>query len=70
MTSHTLNHSQVEYRVEWARHEERLKQKERAAIEKERQMYSQIDWHDFVVVETVDFYQDEQGKEGREEEVE
>jgi len=51
----------VRYRVEWARHEERLKQKELQAIEKERLMYAQIDWHDFVVVETVDFFAEEQG---------
>jgi len=51
----------VEYRVEWARHEARQKEKELAAAEKERQMYAQIDWHDFVVVETVDFFAEEQG---------
>lgn len=52
---------EVEYRVGWAKHEERLKLKEQQAIEKERLMYAQIDWHDFVVVETVDFFPDEQG---------
>lgn len=51
----------VEYRVEWAKHEERIKLKEQQEIEKERMIYSQIDWHDFVVVETVDFFTEEAG---------
>ncbi|CAK8680307.1 splicing factor 3A subunit 1-like [Clavelina lepadiformis] len=51
----------VKYRVAWTKHEERIKQREQAAIEKERAMYAQIDWHDFVVVETVDFMIDERG---------
>uniref|UniRef100_A0A8D2ZSS4 Splicing factor 3A subunit 1 n=1 Tax=Scophthalmus maximus TaxID=52904 RepID=A0A8D2ZSS4_SCOMX len=42
---------QVRYRVEWAKFQER----------KERVAYAQIDWHDFVVVETVDFQPNEQG---------
>ena len=53
---------QVKYRVAWTKHEERIKQREKAAIEKERAMYAQIDWHDFVVVETVDFMPDERGR--------
>ena len=57
-----LLHLQVKYRVEWTKHEERIKQREKAAIEKERAMYAQIDWHDFVVVETVDFMPDERGE--------
>nr|CAB3265999.1 splicing factor 3A subunit 1-like [Phallusia mammillata] len=51
----------VKYRVAWTKHEERIKQREQAAIEKERLMYAQIDWHDFVVVETVDFQMEERG---------
>ena len=53
---------QVKYRVAWTKNEERIKQREQAAIEKERALYAQIDWHDFVVVETVDFAPDERGK--------
>lgn len=51
----------VKYRVEWMKHEERIKAREKEAVEKERLAYSQIDWHDFVVVETVDFQQNEIG---------
>jgi len=51
----------VKYRVAWTRHEERVKQREQAAIEKEKLLYAQIDWHDFVVVETVDFQPEERG---------
>lgn len=32
-----------------------FKEKEAAEAEKERVAYAQIDWHDFVVVQTVDF---------------
>lgn len=46
---------QVCYRVEWAKFQERERKKEEEEKEKERVAYAQIDWHDFVVVETVDF---------------
>lgn len=52
---------QVKYRVEWAKHQDRQKKKEEEALEKERISYAQIDWHDFVVVETVDFQPTETG---------
>ncbi|RUS73162.1 hypothetical protein EGW08_019071, partial [Elysia chlorotica] len=52
---------QVKYRVEWAKHQDRQKKKEEEALEKERVSYAQIDWHDFVVVETVDFQPTETG---------
>ncbi|XP_077977951.1 splicing factor 3A subunit 1-like [Glandiceps talaboti] len=52
---------QVKHRVEWAKHEERLRKKEEEEKEKERVAYAQVDWHDFVVVETVDFQENEQG---------
>ncbi|XP_061907122.1 splicing factor 3A subunit 1 [Entelurus aequoreus] len=52
---------QVRYRVEWAKHQERERRKEEEEREKERVAYAQIDWHDFVVVETVDFQPNEQG---------
>ena len=43
----------VRYRAEWERQQERQKKKEEEAKEKERVAYASIDWHDFVVVETV-----------------
>uniref|UniRef100_K7G1W6 Splicing factor 3A subunit 1 n=2 Tax=Pelodiscus sinensis TaxID=13735 RepID=K7G1W6_PELSI len=52
---------QVCYRVEWAKFQERERKKEEEEKEKERVAYAQIDWHDFVVVETVDFQPGEQG---------
>ncbi|KAK3603715.1 hypothetical protein CHS0354_023328 [Potamilus streckersoni] len=52
---------QVKYRVDWAKYQESLKRKEEEAVERERVAYAQIDWHDFVVVETVDFQPNEQG---------
>lgn len=56
---------QVYYRVEWAKFQERERKKEEEEKEKERVAYAQIDWHDFVVVETVDFQPNEQGTEDR-----
>lgn len=53
--------NQVRYRVEWAKFQERERKKEEEEREKERVAYAQIDWHDFVVVETVDFQPNEQG---------
>ncbi|NXY21724.1 SF3A1 factor, partial [Atrichornis clamosus] len=53
---------QVYYRVEWAKFQEREREKEEEEKEKERVAYAQIDWHDFVVVETVDFQPNEQGR--------
>ncbi|KAK7834385.1 hypothetical protein U0070_017571, partial [Myodes glareolus] len=64
---------QVCYRVEWAKFQERERKKEEEEKEKERVAYAQIDWHDFVVVETVDFQPNEQEryeKFGESEEVE
>ncbi|XP_060586452.1 splicing factor 3A subunit 1-like [Ruditapes philippinarum] len=52
---------QVKYRVDWARYQEMQRRKEEEAAERERVAYTQIDWHDFVVVETVDFQPNEQG---------
>ncbi|KAH3810266.1 hypothetical protein DPMN_138656, partial [Dreissena polymorpha] len=52
---------QVKYRVDWARYQEMQRRKEEEALERERVAYTQIDWHDFVVVETVDFQPNEQG---------
>ncbi|OZC07576.1 hypothetical protein X798_05441 [Onchocerca flexuosa] len=45
----------VRYRVGWEKYQRAQKEKEDAEIERERIAYAQIDWHDFVVVQTVDF---------------
>ena len=42
-------------RAEWAKFQEEQKQKKEEEAEKEKLEYAQIDWHDFVVVETVLF---------------
>ncbi|KAL1995508.1 hypothetical protein VTN49DRAFT_1695 [Thermomyces lanuginosus] len=42
-------------RAEWVKYQEQQKQKKEEEAEKERIEYQQIDWHDFVVVETVLF---------------
>ncbi|KAI8951530.1 Pre-mRNA splicing factor PRP21 like protein-domain-containing protein [Xylaria longipes] len=50
---HILN--RAKQRAEWLKHQETEKQKKEEDEEKERVTYAQIDWHDFVVVETVVF---------------
>ncbi|KAI9857713.1 MAG: SF3a splicing factor complex subunit [Trichoglossum hirsutum] len=42
-------------RAEWAKYQEEQKQKKEEEEEQEKLIYAQIDWHDFVVVETVLF---------------
>jgi len=42
-------------RAEWLKHQETEKQKKEEEEEAEKLSYAQIDWHDFVVVETVVF---------------
>ena len=42
-------------RAEWVKYQEQQKQKKEEEEEKEQLEYAQIDWHDFVVVETVLF---------------
>ncbi|KAI9703257.1 MAG: SF3a splicing factor complex subunit [Candelina mexicana] len=42
-------------RAEWAKFQEQQKQKKEEEVEQEKLAYAQIDWHDFVVVETVLF---------------
>jgi len=42
-------------RAEWVKFQEEQKQKKEEEAEKEKLEYAQIDWHDFVVVETVLF---------------
>ncbi|RWS06912.1 splicing factor 3A subunit 1-like protein [Dinothrombium tinctorium] len=51
----------VKYRLEWTKIQEAEKRREQEEAEKERIQYAQIDWHDFVVVETVDYQPHEQG---------
>ena len=46
---------QVKYRVAWIKHQEAKRRREQEAAEKERVSYAQVDWHNFVVVETVDY---------------
>lgn len=52
---------QVKYRSNWLKHQEAIKRREEEKIERERVAYAQIDWHDFVVVETVDYQSYESG---------
>jgi splicing factor 3A subunit 1 len=51
----------VLYRVEWEKVQRRERQREEEAVERERVAYAQIDWHDFVIVETVDYQPNEIG---------
>ena len=46
---------QVKGRLDWERHVLMEKNRADEAKEKERVAYAQIDWHSFVVVETVDY---------------
>ncbi|TVU22564.1 hypothetical protein EJB05_32274 [Eragrostis curvula] len=46
-------------RLEWDRSQEQARQLAEDEIEQERLQMSMIDWHDFVVVETIDFADDE-----------
>jgi splicing factor 3A subunit 1 len=43
------------HRLEWDRTQQRIKQEEEDRLEEERQAQGQIDWHDFVVAETIEF---------------
>ncbi|KAK7791192.1 hypothetical protein R5R35_005395 [Gryllus longicercus] len=52
---------QVKYRAEWLKYQEQQRRREEEELEKERVAYAQIDWHDFVVVETVDYQPFEHG---------
>ncbi|XP_076959177.1 putative splicing factor 3A subunit 1 [Bidens hawaiensis] len=47
------------HRLEWERSQEQARQKAEDEMEQERLLMSMIDWHDFVVVETIDFADDE-----------
>lgn len=52
---------QVKYRSNWQKHQEAQRRREEEKIERERVAYAQIDWHDFVVVEAVDYQPYETG---------
>ena len=41
--------------MRWIKHVEAKKRREEEEAERERVSYAQIDWHNFVVVETVDY---------------
>jgi len=53
--------AQVDYRVRWLKAVEAQRRKQEEEAERERVSYAQIDWHSFVVVETVDYQQWEVG---------
>jgi len=46
---------QVRYRVAWLKHQEAKERAKQERDERERVSYAQVDWHNFVVVETVDY---------------
>ncbi|XP_028026204.1 splicing factor 3A subunit 1 [Bombyx mandarina] len=52
---------QARSRAAWHAHQAKRKAADEAKIEKERLAYASIDWHDFVVVETVDYPAGEPG---------
>ncbi|PLN82154.1 Surp module [Aspergillus taichungensis] len=45
----------AKHRAEWVKYQEQQKQQKEEEDEQEKIAYAQIDWHDFVVVETVTF---------------
>lgn len=47
------------HRLEWERSQEQARLKAEDEIEQERMQMAMIDWHDFVVVETIEFADDE-----------
>ncbi|ERN09458.1 hypothetical protein AMTRI_Chr09g32460 [Amborella trichopoda] len=47
------------HRLEWEKSQEQARQKAEDEIEQERLQMAMIDWHDFVVVETIEFADDE-----------
>ena len=53
--SEKLVRQQIRDRVAWIKHVEAKKKREEEEAERERVSYAQIDWHSFVVVETVDY---------------
>ncbi|XP_066149646.1 splicing factor 3A subunit 1 [Euwallacea fornicatus] len=51
----------AKYRAEYQKYQEAQRAREEEILERERIAYAQIDWHDFVVVETVDYQSFEMG---------
>lgn len=51
----------AKYRANWVKYQDAQRRREEDKIEKERVAYAQIDWHDFVVVEIVDYQPFETG---------
>ncbi|XP_074312588.1 putative splicing factor 3A subunit 1 [Silene latifolia] len=47
------------HRLEWEKTQEQARQKAENEVEQERLQMAMIDWHDFVVVESIDFADDE-----------
>ncbi|XP_043696463.1 probable splicing factor 3A subunit 1 [Telopea speciosissima] len=47
------------HRLEWEKSQEQARQKAEDEIEQERMQMAMIDWHDFVVVEMIEFVDDE-----------
>eukprot|EP00047_Mylnosiga_fluctuans_P003942 m.231853 g.231853 ORF g.231853 m.231853 type:complete len:692 (+) comp12270_c0_seq1:22-2097(+) len=45
----------VTYAVEWQRQMNRIREQEQSDLDAERTAYAQIDWNEFVVVQTIDF---------------
>lgn len=58
-TAHILE--QIKYRANWLKHQEAQRRREEEKVERERVAYAQIDWHDFVVVEVVEYQPYESG---------
>ena len=50
--------------LEWEQQTQAAQREAEAAAEKERVAMQSIDWHDFSVVETIAFFEDEEGEEG------
>lgn len=48
-------YGRAKQRAEWFKFQDEQKAQKEEEIEKEKMSYAQIDWHDFVVVETVEF---------------
>lgn len=51
----------IKYQANWLKHQEAAKRREEEKVERERLAYAQIDWHDFVVVEVVEYQPYESG---------
>lgn len=52
----------IKMRAEWNKMLELEQRKKEEAEEREKILYSQIDWHDFVIVETIDYQPSERGE--------